>query len=110
MTPVTVLTRKNHTVAQRSLIDILNKRQEVESLKREYETQKSVLDAMESQVVSALEDGYKVGTGQRTALVKTTTRRVVRWKEEFVVRLGKPLADKLTAEVEPTVYKKLEIA
>lgn len=107
---MTVLTKKNHTVAQSALVAILNKHQEVEALKKQYETQKAVLEAQEEQIIRAIEDGHKVADGQRTASIKTVTRRVVAWKQEFINRIGKAVADRLTAEVEPTVYKKLEIA
>ena len=101
---------RSHEVSQQSLVNVLNQRQQVKELEKALETEKAVLRAAEDQVVAALDEGTHVANGQRTASVKTTTRRVVRWKEEFVVRLGKPLADRLTEEVEPTLYKKLEIA
>ncbi len=101
---------RTHEVSQQSLVNILNQRQKVAELEKALETEKAVLRAAEDQVIAALDEGTHIANGQRTASVKTTSRRVVRWKEEFVVRLGKPLADKLTAEAEPTVYKKLEIA
>ena len=108
MTPVTFT--RNHEVSQQSLVNVLNARQRVKEMEKALETEKALLRAAEDQVVAALDEGTHVANGQRTASVKTTTRRTVAWKQEFVTRLGKPLADKLTAEVEPTVYKKLEIA
>lgn len=101
---------RSHAVSQQSLINILNQRQKVQELEKALETEKAVLRSAEDQVVAAIEDGHRVADGQRTASVKTVTRRVVAWKQEFINRIGQAVADRLTAEVEPTVYKKLEIA
>ena len=108
MTPVTFT--RTHQITQQSLVNVLNQRQRVKEIEKALETEKAVLRAAEDQVIAALDEGTHVANGQRTALIKTTSRRTVAWKQEFVVRLGKPLADRLTAEVEPTLYKKLEIA
>ena len=101
---------RSHEVAQQSLINILNQRQKVSGLEKTLKDEKARLQAAEDQVIAALGEGTPIAHGQRAASVKTTSRRTVAWKQEFITRLGKPLADKLTAEVEPTVYKKLEIA
>lgn len=102
-------TVKNHAIGQHTLVSILNQRQHVESLKRQYEEARASLQAQEDQIIACLEDSYRVAPGQRTANVKVTERRVVAWKEAFIARLGKAMADRVQAEVEPTGYKKLEI-
>ena len=101
---------RSHAVSQQSLVNILNQRKKVQELEKALETEKAVLRAAEDQVIAALGEGTPIANGQRVASTKTTARQTVAWKQEFITRLGKPLADKLTAEVEPTVYKKLEIA
>lgn len=100
---------KNHTIAQHALVSILNQRQHVEALKRQYEDARVTLQALEEQVIASLEDGYKVAPGQRTATIKTIEKRIVPWKDAFITRLGKAMADKVQVEAEPTTYKKLEI-
>ena len=101
---------KNHEVSQSSLINILNQRKKVSELEKVLKSEKARLQAAEDQVIAALQEGTSVAHGQRTASVKAITRRIVAWKDAFVRHVGKAVADRLTAEAEPTVYKKLEIA
>ncbi len=105
-----VILTKHHEVSQSALITILNQRKKVAELEKALGSEKAVLRAAEDQVVAALEESTPIAHGQRTATVKVITRRVVAWKDAFVRHVGKAVADKLTQEAIPTVYKKLEIA
>ncbi len=105
-----VILTKHREVAQSALIGILNQRKKVAELEKALGSEKAVLRAAEDQVVAALEESMPIAHGQRTASIKVVSRRVVAWKDAFVRHVGKAVADRLTAEAEPTVYKKLEIA
>ncbi|MFQ5861499.1 MAG: hypothetical protein ACE5IC_00065 [Candidatus Brocadiales bacterium] len=104
-----VILTKNYEVSQSVLISILNQRQKVVELEKALSSEKAVLRAAEDQVVKSIEDGYRIANGQRTATVKVITKRIVRWKDAFIRHVGWAATDRLMADVEPTVYKKLEI-
>lgn len=97
-------------VSQDSLTRIARLRRELRELESWASETRARLQAEEDQVIKAIEDGLAIEPGDRTATVKVVTRRVVSWKDAFIRYVGKAVADKLTAGVEPTVYKRLEIA
>ena len=97
-------------VSQESLARIARLRRELQELESWARDTKARLQAEEDQIIKAVEDDLPIEPGERTATVKVITRRIVAWKDAFVLHVGKALADRLTAEAEPTVYKKLEIA
>ena len=106
---MTTLTKKQE-VSQHVLTSVLNQRQRVKEVEKALATEKAKLSAAEDQVIAALDEGRVVAHGQRAASIKVTYRRFVAWKQEFIVRLGNVLAEKVQAEAEPKTYKTLEIS
>ncbi|MFQ5956783.1 MAG: hypothetical protein ACE5KK_03330 [Candidatus Brocadiales bacterium] len=97
-------------ISQDSLAKIAHLRRELQDIESWAKETKARLQAEEDQVIKALEDGLSIESGERTATVKVITKRIVAWKDAFIRHVSKAVADRLTAEAEPTVYKKLEIA
>ncbi|MBI5286722.1 MAG: hypothetical protein HY878_03925 [Deltaproteobacteria bacterium] len=106
---ITTLVRPTTAIPQESLSKVVRLRRELQELESWASETKARLQAEEDQVIRGLEDGLPVEAGERVATVKTTSRRIVAWKEEFVKRMGKDIADRVQAEVVPQVYKKLEV-
>ncbi|MDO8136770.1 MAG: hypothetical protein Q6354_03935 [Candidatus Brocadiales bacterium] len=106
---ITTLVRPTTVVSQETLSKIARLRRELQELESWASETKARLQAGEDQIIASLEDGVPVETGERTAQVKTLSRRIVAWKEEFVKRMGKDITDRVQAEVVPQVYKRLDI-
>lgn len=106
---ITTLVRPTTVVSQDTLSKVVRLRRELQELESWASEVKARLQAEEDQVMASLEDGLPVEAGERTANVKTTSRRIVSWKEEFIKRLDKAIADRVQAEVVPQVYKRLEV-
>ena len=104
------IVKSSAVVSQESLSKIVRLKRELLELETWAKDTKARLQAEEDQVIKALDDGLSIESGERTATVRTITRRIVAWKDAFVRHVGRAVADRLTAEAEPTVYKKLEIA
>ncbi|HHT9117097.1 MAG TPA: hypothetical protein ACFYD1_00560 [Candidatus Hypogeohydataceae bacterium YC38] len=107
---ITTLVRPTTVISQESLSKVVRLRRELQELESWASETKARLASEEDQIIASLEDGVPVEAGERVATVKTTSRRIVAWKEAFIARLGKAVADRVQAEVVPQVYKKLEIA
>ena len=106
---ITTLVRPTTVVSQETLSKIVRLRRELQELESWASETKARLQAEEDQIIASLEDGVPVEAGERTAQVKTTSRRIVAWKEAFIARLGKAMADRVQVEVVPQVYKRLEV-
>ena len=102
--------RPTKAVSQETLSKIVRLRREVQEIESWAQETKARLQAEEDQVIKALEDGLPLEAGERTAQVKTLSRRVVAWKDAFVKYMGVTLAEKVSQETAPQIYKRLEIA
>lgn len=58
-------------------------------------------------IITALQRGAVVEPGRYTAALKKESRRVVKWKREFAVKLGKDEVARVVSATEPTVTFKL---
>lgn len=97
-------------VSQETLSKIVRLRREVQEIESWASETRARLQAEEDQAIKALEDGLTLEAGERTATVKTLSRRVVAWKDAFMKYMGVTLAEKVSQETVPQVYKRLEIA
>lgn len=107
---ISTTVRPTAAVSQETLSKIVRLRREVQEIESWATETRARLQAEEDQAIKALEDGLSIEPGERTASVKTITRRVVAWKDAFVKYLGITLAEKVSQETVPQVYKRLEIA
>jgi hypothetical protein len=63
----------------------------------------------EGQLMALLEAGADFSHCGFAVSIQSSEKRYPKWKEEFISRLGKPLADEVLEGTSPTVHRKLVI-
>jgi hypothetical protein len=94
-------------IKQRTLIDILIKRDLVAGLRRQYEQEAADLDRLEDEVKQGLAAGAIVEPGSVVPGLAETARRSVSWKDAYVRALGQAAADFVVAHTTPKTSTEL---
>lgn len=97
-------------VKQSDLRSILDLRDSLRAAEERAAALAKEVRAREAAAISALVRGARVEPGRLSAAVAESTRRVVRWKEAFVLRLGEAEAQSVLESTPPTIYRSLEIS
>jgi hypothetical protein len=92
-----------HLIPQQNLADVLELRQEIESLESELKT-------AEQAVRDQLEAGASVEDGLLRAFLKTTERRNIAWKFVVERELGADYAKRVLAATKPDTFTSLVIS
>lgn len=97
-------------VNKNSILEIAERQRKIRSLKKALEKAETELKPIEQEVIEALESGAILEPGSPLASVRTDERRNVPWRAKFEEWNGKEAAEKIIANTEPTITKKLVIA
>ena len=98
------------TVPAVTLRDILQRQEELRSLRKQAETLEKSIKLDSAPIIGLLEAGAvpEPGTGILVS-IKVDSRRNVKWAEEFVKQCGEAKAEFLRESCEPSVSKSLSI-
>ena len=82
---------------------------ECEHVKKVHDEAKAHMDELETRLLAQLDAGGTVARGPLSLTVSSFARRVPRWKEVFIDRLGHAEAEKVTQSTPETRYRHLVV-
>ena len=102
-------TLQNIQVTTRSVESYLAAREAYQSLKKRLSLLEEAMKGQEGQLISQIEGGAELATVPYLISIQIIERRFPAWKEEFISRLGKQLADQIHQATRPRIYKSLVV-
>lgn len=101
--------RQRYGLAQARLETLFALREQAKEQKAQLKVVQDMIDEYEKVAIEMLEAGATVEPGHITPLLRTESRRIVKWKEEYVKEAGFEKAQKLIEATQPHTHQVLDL-